>query len=76
MPLAYDRRLSKGCLGAVLKATRGDRNNIPYIGPRGLLFIYIWCYRPCKQDSISTARGLGVVKVSTQDAGLMEPVKP
>ena len=30
MPPARNRRTSKGCPGVVLRATRGDRNNIPY----------------------------------------------
>jgi hypothetical protein len=30
VPLARDRRTSEGCLGLVLRATRGNRNNIPY----------------------------------------------
>jgi len=44
VPPARDRRLSKGRPGVVLRATRGVRNNIPYIappflavGPRSLL---------------------------------------
>ena len=30
VPPARDRRTSEGCPGVVLRATRGDRNNIPY----------------------------------------------
>jgi hypothetical protein len=30
VPLARNRQTSKGCPGVVLRATRGDRNNIPY----------------------------------------------
>jgi len=33
VPLARDRRLSKGRLKVVLRATQGNRNNIPYIAP-------------------------------------------
>jgi len=33
MPPARNQWTSKGCLGVVLRATRGDRNNIPYIAP-------------------------------------------
>jgi hypothetical protein len=33
VPPARDRRTSEGCPGLVLRATRGDRNNIPYIAP-------------------------------------------
>ena len=31
VPPARDRQLFKGCLRAPLRASRGDRNNIPYI---------------------------------------------
>jgi hypothetical protein len=30
VPPVRDRRTSEGCPGVVLRATRGDRNNIPY----------------------------------------------
>ena len=33
VPPARDRRLSKGRLGVVLRATQSVRNNIPYIAP-------------------------------------------
>ena len=33
VPPARDRRLSKGRLEVVLRATQGVRNNIPYIAP-------------------------------------------
>jgi len=33
MPLARNRRLFKGRLGVVLRATQYIRNNIPYIAP-------------------------------------------
>ena len=45
VPPARDRRTSKGCLGVVLRATRGDRNNIPYnmeeILAKNVIKIYI-----------------------------------
>ena len=33
MPLVRDRQPSKGCLRAPLRASRSNRNNIPYIAP-------------------------------------------
>jgi len=33
VPLARDRQPSKGYLRVTLRASRGDRNNIPYIAP-------------------------------------------
>jgi len=33
MPLAYNRRPSKGRPEVVLRATQGNHNNIPYIAP-------------------------------------------
>ena len=33
VPPARDRRTSEGCPGVVLRATQGDRNNIPYNKP-------------------------------------------
>jgi len=33
MPPARNQRLSKGRLEVILRATQGNRNNIPYIAP-------------------------------------------
>jgi hypothetical protein len=33
VPLVRNQRTSEGCPGLILRATRGDHNNIPYIAP-------------------------------------------
>jgi len=39
VPLAYNRRPSKGRLEVALRATRGNHNNIPYKYTGGIAYI-------------------------------------
>jgi len=42
VPLARNRRPSKGRLEVVLRATQGDRNNIPYRGIAAYIVFYTY----------------------------------
>ena len=49
VPPARNRRLSKGCPGVVLRATQGDRNNIPYNYSLGIVLLEIGLWRPLNE---------------------------